>query len=787
QNTFYSVTVTDANGCTATDFTQVTVLQSPSVSFSGLGAEYCEDNNPVSLTGSPSGGTFFGPGIILGNFFSPTVAGPGTHTISYAYTDPNNGCSDTARQQVTVNPQPVADAGNDHEICRNSSTTLGGSPTASGGTPPYTYAWSNGATTANPTVSPLSTTTYTVTVTDSKGCTATSSITVTVNPRPIADAGTNKIICFGDQATIGGSPSASGGTPPYTYSWSPSSGLSATNVPNPSASPNASTQYTLIVTDAKGCKDTSTVIVYVNYLPSIHVDNDTICEGGTATLAVEDEFHRVSSPAVLTTSGGVLSITFTGTPATAIGPATLTVYARGDINSANEYYEIFDEASNLLGQTNLGLQCGNYVATQFTIPAATINSYAIDGALTFTADATSNVDPICAFNDVYMEISYPVTGTFYTYIWSNGMTSSSISVSPSTTTTYWVQVTDGNDCSYTDTALVVVHPNPVVDAGPDVEICVGDSIQICTAFDTVDQQLTTINPGNFIRSVGTMFDVVASTDVILTGFDAYLEESGTYEIYYKAGTYLGFETNSAAWTFAGSASVTVSSPGSLTTIPISTSIAIPAGQRVGIYITKTTSGLPIRLFYSQGFTSGVSTLFADANISMIAGSSLSAYPFSSPSSNNSFAGRVRYRTNHVASLSWNFGSTDYCNFVDPVSTTTYTVTVENGYGCTASDQVTVTVHPLPVVSFSGLPSDHCIDNGPVTLTGSPSGGVFSGTGISGNTFDPVVAGVGGPYQIIYTYTDSNGCTSADTQFVNVHPVPTITSTIVLQNVECFGD
>lgn len=76
---------------------------------------------------------------------------------------------------------------------------------------------------------------------------------------PIANAGADK--CTGPNTVIGGSPAATSGTPPYTYSWSPSTGLSSTTVPNPTVNPTATTTYTLTVTDSKGLKDTDVVVV----------------------------------------------------------------------------------------------------------------------------------------------------------------------------------------------------------------------------------------------------------------------------------------------------------------------------------------------------------------------------------------------------------------------------------------------------------------------------------------------------------------------------------------------
>jgi hypothetical protein len=77
------------------------------------------------------------------------------------------------------------------------------------------------------------------------------------------------------------------------------------------------------------------------------------------------------------------------------------------------------------------------------------------------------------------------------------------------------------------------------------------------------------------------------------------------------------------------------------------------------------------------------------------------------------------------------------------------------------------VNPLPTVSFTGLAASYNVSAPAATLTGSPGGGTFSGPGISGNTFTPSVAGVGGPYTITYSYTNGNGCTNASSQQTTV--------------------
>ncbi len=103
-------------------------------------------------------------------------------------------------------------------------------------------------------------------------------------------------------------------------------------------------------------------------------------------------------------------------------------------------------------------------------------------------------------------------------------------------------------------------------------------------------------------------------------------------------------------------------------------------------------------------------------------------------------------------------------------TITYSVT-ENG--CTGTATNTITVEALPIVTLNGLPNI-CVTQSPISLSqGSPSGGSYSGIGITGNQFDPSVAGVG-PHTITYSYSTPNGCSNTTTNQIIVESQPTVT-------------
>jgi hypothetical protein len=121
---------------------------------------------------------------------------------------------------------------------------------------------------------------------------------------------------------------------------------------------------------------------------------------------------------------------------------------------------------------------------------------------------------------------------------------------------------------------------------------------------------------------------------------------------------------------------------------------------------------------------------------------------------------------------WNNGVNDG-DTVTLNTTTSYVVYGTDQYGCEDSASITITVNPNPVVTVSG-PTTACDVDAAFTLSGTPSGGSFQGPGVSGNTFDPSVAGMG-THVITYTFSDSLGCSAMDTMSVVVDLCLTVTN------------
>ncbi len=171
----------------------------------------------------------------------------------------------------------------------------------------------------------------------------------------IVSAGASQGVCPGQSVTIGGSPSASGGMAPYTFSWSPISGLSANNIANPTATPSSNITYTLTVTDDTGAVKKATVLIQLFYIKYVDAGLDTsICEfssarlGGvynvtgqnvtyswtpTATLDNPTSPHPISSTTVTTVY--TLTASFPGC-ANKVDAVTITVIPTPPANAGND-------------------------------------------------------------------------------------------------------------------------------------------------------------------------------------------------------------------------------------------------------------------------------------------------------------------------------------------------------------------------------------------------------------------------------------------------------------------
>ena len=238
--TTYTVTATDALGCESNDQVQIIVNDLPLVD-AGADIEICEGVE-ITLSGNGNAVNYsWDNGINDGVSFTPSL-GTTIYTVTGVSAD---GCENMDQVTVIINPSPTVNAGVDQSVCAGEEVTL----TASGNA--NNYSWDNGVNDGVGFI-PGATMTYTVTGTDVNGCSATDEVTVTVNPLPTINAGTDLIICEGEEITL----SASGTS--TSYVWDNGVVDGAPFVPGEGV-----VSYTVTGTDANGCSNTASVLVTV--------------------------------------------------------------------------------------------------------------------------------------------------------------------------------------------------------------------------------------------------------------------------------------------------------------------------------------------------------------------------------------------------------------------------------------------------------------------------------------------------------------------------------------------
>lgn len=473
----YVLTVTGSNGCTKTATGIVSQNTTPPNANAGpSGVLNCNANQVVLNGTSSSSGNQFAYNwtttnghIVSGaTTLTPTVDGAGNYTLTV--TNNNNGCTSTASTPV-VQRQPVvaAVAAQTNVACFGTST---GSATAagSGGNGAFTYAWSNGANTAS--VSNLSAGTYSVVVTDGENCAATKTVQIT-QPAVIAVNATTA-----PQSAPGvndGSATANpqGGTGSYTYQWS--NGENSQTI-----SGLAPGNYTVVVTDSNGCQKTQTVTVNVFgcAVSASMIGEGVSCNGSTDGWAIITLLNS-AAPVVYLWSNGAQTQTIAD-----LAPGTYEVSATDDNGCEVVASVQIDEpgelnanatATGLTGsnsndgtattnptggtgpfsfawsnggttQTISGLESANYTVSVMdgngceTVQTVPVAPFGCPNVASVTA---SNIS---CFGENDGQATVTLTGglTPFTYAWSNGETTATISNLEAGT--YTASATDAVNC-----------------------------------------------------------------------------------------------------------------------------------------------------------------------------------------------------------------------------------------------------------------------------------------------------------------------------------------------------
>ncbi|MBL7773540.1 MAG: hypothetical protein JNM95_11810 [Chitinophagaceae bacterium] len=760
--TTYTVTVTGSNGCTATSTVTVTVNKTPPTVDAGPDKTItCSVTNAQIGTSAIAGNNYsWSPstGLSASNIAQPIATPSATTTYTVTVTGAN-GCTATDAVVVTVNTAPpTANAGpNQTTTCTTVSTQIG-TAAISGNT----YSWLpsaglNASNVAQPTANPATTTTYTVTVTGSNGCTATSTVTVTVNKTPpTADAGADKTLTCSVTSAVIGTAAISGNT----YSWLPATGLSATNIAQPTANPTSTTTYTVTVTAANGCTSTDVVVVNVNTAPP-------------AANAGPNQ----------TTTCLITSVT--------IGSAAVS----GDSYS-------WLPASGLSSNTIAQPIANPNVTTTYTLTVTGANGCTATSTVTVTVNKSNPIADAGADKNLTCLVPSAIIGTAAisgnTYSWSPalGLNATNIAqptASPAVTTTYVVTVTGANGCTSTDAVLVNVNTTlPAVDAGADKNLnCTTTSTTIGTVavsgITYVWSPATGLSATNIAQpvanpSVTTTYTITATGTNGCTATDVVTVNVNTTPPTVNAGTDKNI-TCSITSVILGTAAIAGNTYSwSPATALSATNIAQPtATPTVTTTYTLTVTG-------SNGCTAtdvvvvnvNTSTPIADAGTDK----NLNCTTTSTTLGSAAISGNT-YLWNPTTALS---SSTAAQPTANPSVTTTYTVIVTGSNGCTASDVVVVNVNTTPPTVDAGPDKNlNCTTTSAQIGTTAIAGNSYSwnpSIGLSSTSIAQPTASPSVTTTYTLTVTGSNGCTATDVVVVNVNTTLPTVDAGVDKNLTC---
>lgn len=591
-------------------------------------------------------------------------------------------------------------------ICQGSSTNLTAS--ADSGIAPYSYKWYPGGLVGQTvSVSPKTTTTYTVTASDCNGLDSAQAFALvsvapntnpgfTISPNPACPDAPIQVTGLGqrplgsyDWILPGGTPSEVLNTKSFTVTY-PANGT-----------------YSITLRDTSDeCVFDSTLTVTVQQITATAGPDTTVCGGSKVQLHATGGTDYSWAPATGLSDSKIANpeasvsvtttYTVTVTSGNCIATATVTITIGGSINVSITPGgpTTFCEG----GSVELNATPGyNYVwSTQATTASITANSSGTYSVVatdasgcqgSATIDVTVNPLPVVTItpngNTTFCEggaVQLTVNGGV-SFKWSTGSQNKTIFVT--TTGTYSVVATDLKGCSGSASIDVTVNPRPVCVVTQVIqEFCPGDSAILCAC------------PGYTYK-----WNTNASTECITA------KTTGTY-------SFVITDVNGCT----GSNSYNV--------------IAHTAPT-----VVATASGV---------------TTFCDGDSVILTASGANTYV-------------------------WN-PTNETTNSVVVKSTGSYYAVGTDVYGCKGtSNTIDVKVDPKGTVTIDPIAAV-CLTSPAVTLTATPSGGTFSGPGVTGNTFDPSVAGIG-TWTINYTYNASGFCISSGTVSTQVTVSPQATVTI----------
>ncbi len=723
----------------------------------------------------------------------------------------NNNCTKTQTFNITQ-PASITIVPSTTSVSCNGGSDGKVTFTISGGTPNFNYTLSpigtTGTTSSTATINGLSTNTYTISVKDANGCTQTKTFSIVQPPALTATVSVTNVLCNGGN-TGSATVTASGGVPPYTYTWSVGS-QTTTSI----GSLTAGTNYSVIVKDVNSCT------IAVNFTitqPSAIVPNITTgsvsCNGaptgtiaaspsggtpgynytltapggsvvstssppytgltaGNYTLTIQDANGCVITPTVNLNQPNALTLTATSTSVSCFGKCdgSLASSAGG---GTPPYTYVWTDGTGSYTATTLNNQCaGTWTLTVYdghNCTATKTVNIATPPDITITATTNS---PSCSYT-CNASITTTVIGGSpgYSYNWSTGAITSSIT--GLCAGSYTLIVTDSKNCPKPYVATINAPPALTININTTsiscFSYCNGSATATATGgtpgyfyqWNTIpvtnNSVVTGLCPNNYIVTVTDLHGCVTSSNVPISQ-PAQLQANIT-----------GIQASCSS-TCIGAATVTPSggTPAySYTWLPSGGSSSVATGLCIGNYTVQMTDingcpatatvHIPQSIFLT--LTTSGNTLTCNgscngaANVNVLGGLTPYTYTWTSPS-----------------------GTISNSAFVNGLCAGGYTIGVTDAQGCSNIDSVRFANPSAIVITASNVVNAKCNSacNGSITVSAS------GGTGALTYSWTPSVTGQGtgtvtnlcsGTYTV--NIKDANNCTIPQTFTITEPPATTI--------------
>lgn len=460
----YWVSGSNAN-CANTDTVTVTMKPAPTVNL-GADTGMCQSNT-IMLDATYPGASYQWSNGATTPTINVSTAG------QYSVINTLNGCTAKDTINITVNPRPVVNLGNDTSVCADKTLQLDATFTGA------TYQWSNGATT--PTINVTATGEYSV-INSLNGCIAKDTINVTFKPVPTVNLGADTGMCQNNNIMLDAT------YPGASYQWNNGATTATISV-------TTNGQYSVINT-LNGCTAKDTINITVNPIPVVNLGSDTsVCADKTLQLnaaypgATHTWSNGATTPTINVTAAGEYSVTNSLNGCIAkdtinIAFKPVPVVELGADRSVCEQDTIHLDAT----YPGASYQWNNG-ATTAMIVASTAGKYVVVNTLngcTATDSMTLTVKPIpvvnlggdtafCENKSIMLNATYPGAS----YSWSNGATTSTITVN---TAGQYRVLNSLNGCFARDTINITTKPIPALELGPDRSVCDKDTIHLNAFF-----------------------------------------------------------------------------------------------------------------------------------------------------------------------------------------------------------------------------------------------------------------------------------------------------------------